>query len=114
MPGAAFREAVQVNFKIFSIMATYRIICCTDEYHAARYAGFSRDGMKIEAERLTIEQARRWMLSKANELSDKYFANWSLACMNGGDALECCTFKDGGRRISYDIFAWTMEAEEDE
>ena len=95
-------------------MSTYRIVCLTDGYHAARYAGFSRDGMKIEAERLTLKEARRWMLSKANELSDKYFPNWGLACMNGGDALDCCTFKDGGRRISSDIFTWTMEAEDDE
>lgn len=114
MPGAAFREAVEVNFKIFSIMATYRIICLIDGYHAARYAGFSRDGMKIEAERLTLDEARRWMLDKANDLSGKYFPNWGLACINGRDGLECGTYKDGTRWISYDVFAWNMEIEANE
>ena len=35
-------------------MKTFKIICFTDGYHAARYAGFSRDGRKTEAERLTL------------------------------------------------------------
>lgn len=95
-------------------MSTYRIICRTDGYHAARYAGFSRDGRKTEAERLTLEQARRWMLDKANELSDRYFANWGLACMNGRDGLECGTHKDGTRWIACDVFTWEMEIETNE
>lgn len=95
-------------------MKTYKIICITDGYHAARYAGFSRDGRKTEAERLTLEAARRWMLNKANELSDKYFANWGLACMNGRDCLECGTHKDGRRWIFYDVFVWRMEEEANE
>lgn len=95
-------------------MATYRIICCTDEYHAARYAGFSREGERVEAERLTLKEARRWMLDKANDLSEKCFANWGLACMNGDDGLKCGTHKDGTRWISYDVFVWNMEIEANE
>lgn len=92
-------------------MKTYKIICLTDGYHAARHAGFSRDGMKVEAERLTLEQARRWMLNKANGLSSKYFANWGLACMNGRDELKCGSHRDGTRWIACDVFAWNMEIE---
>lgn len=98
-------------------MATYKIICSTDGYSASRHSGFSREGVKVMEEGLTLQEAQKALTKLYNRLYDFAPGNWGLivsaAKRNGEDQSNPRSFQDGTRSFQSDVFTYLIEAEED-
>lgn len=67
-------------------MKTYKIICLTDGYHAARYPGFSRDGLRpaTESEKSEILRALKWCRENFSKRLDTYLKRWGTGKLRFG------------------------------
>lgn len=88
----------------------FAVICTTDRYHAARYAGFNRDGVRIHETGLTLKEAQKVLLDFYCEQAGDYFANWGLAVNDHRhEGLEACkTYNDGTRSFTYGVFKYSI------
>lgn len=88
----------------------FAVICTTDRYHAARYAGFNRDGIRVHETGLPLKEAQKRLLDFYCEQAEEHFANWGLAVMDrrheGLEAGKTCN--DGTRSFTYDVFKYSI------
>ena len=98
------------------IMKTYRIICKTDGYHAARNAKFNGKCWYNVLASLSLRDAQIRLLDMYNEMymdERPYCYNWGQAVNQSKPYIRGAyyEFLDGLRMFDYDVYTIVIEEE---